>query len=236
MDNMALDFNSPQEDELALCLLCGRSPYLGLVFPSREAHYRRYLTFRGVPGGELAEWKQAFRFFVRKLTLKHGKRLVLKSPPHTARIRLLLEMFPNARFVHVHRHPYEVFRSSQHYFDTAAWYAYLQRPDRSEIDRQIVERYAEMHDAYFQERALIPAGRLCEVAFAELEHDPIGAVRRIYHALGLNGFDRFEPSLTAYIQSLAGYRKNRLEPLPHQLCDRLAATWGRSFDEWGYEQ
>ena len=38
-------------------------------------------------------------------TLKYNRSLLLKSPPHTARIRLLLEMFPNARFVHILRDP-----------------------------------------------------------------------------------------------------------------------------------
>ena len=78
---------------------------------------------------------------MRKLTFKYGRPLVLKSPPHTARIRLLLEMFPEARFVHIHRHPYQVFRSCRHYHDTAVWYSYLQKPDTSLNDDRIIRRY-----------------------------------------------------------------------------------------------
>jgi hypothetical protein len=36
------------------------------------------------------------------------KPLLLKSPVHTARIPLLLKLFPRARFVYLHRNPYEV--------------------------------------------------------------------------------------------------------------------------------
>lgn len=42
MDNMALDFQTPQEDELAPCLMSLRSHYLGISFPRREDHYARY--------------------------------------------------------------------------------------------------------------------------------------------------------------------------------------------------
>ena len=101
MDNMALGFATPQEDEFAYLLATFRSLYLGATFSRRQDHYERYLTFRDVPQEEIDEWKRAFLWFARKLTLKHGRPLVLKSPPHTARIRLLLEMFPDARFVHI---------------------------------------------------------------------------------------------------------------------------------------
>ncbi len=50
---------------------------------------------------------------LRKLTVRHGseKRLVIKSPVHTARVALLLKLFPDAQFIYIHRNPYEVFQS-----------------------------------------------------------------------------------------------------------------------------
>src|SRR4029079_7311557 len=118
---------SPQEDEFALLLGCFRSLYLGITFPRRESWYSRYLTFEGVATEEIDQWKATFLRFAKKLTLKYDRALLFKSPPHTARVNLLLETFPEARFVHIHRDPYTVFRSTQHYFDTAIWYTYLQR-------------------------------------------------------------------------------------------------------------
>jgi len=129
MDNMALDFQAPQEDEFAPCLMSLHSLYLGISFPRREEHYARYLTFEDVPPAEIEQWKSAFVEFMRKLSFKYHRPLVLKSPPHTARIRILLDLFPDARFVFIHRDPYQVFQSCRHYFDTATWFTYLQRPD-----------------------------------------------------------------------------------------------------------
>jgi hypothetical protein len=235
MDNMALSFQSPQEDEFALLLTCFRSLYLGISFPRREAHYAKYLTFRDVPPQEIAEWQAALVGFAKKLTFKYGdKALVFKSPPHTARIRLLLDLFPGARFVHIHRDPYVVFRSFQHYFDTAMWYTYLQRPDLEGIDRRMLERYNVMYDAFFEERRLIPSAQYHELAFEDLERDPLGQMRFLYEKLALPGFENFEPKLRCYLASIAGYQKNRYDEAPGPWRQAVATSWRRSFEEWKY--
>lgn len=235
MDNMALSFQSPQEDEFALLLDCFYSLYLGITFPRREAHYGRYLTFHGVARDEIEAWQASFVRFARKLTLKYPDRaLLFKSPPHTARIALLLEAFPNARFVHLHRDPYAVFRSTQHYFDTAIWYTYLQRPDRTTVDRGILERYTALYDPFFADRERIPPGRFHELRFADLERDPVGQLRELYERLSLSGFEAFEPKLRRYVDALSGYRKNEFEPLPKELRQEVATRWRRSFETWDY--
>src|SRR4051812_32757148 len=116
MDNVEWSMKSPLEDEFALCVASLMSPCLGWLFPKRREHYDRFLTFRGVPEEEIRRWREAFQLFLRKLTWKYGRPLILKSPPHTCRIRLLLAMFPEARFVHIHRDPYAVFSSSRKTF------------------------------------------------------------------------------------------------------------------------
>ena len=234
MDNVALSFQSPQEDEFAPCLITLRSMYLGITFPRNESFYDRYLTFRGVSHEEVQQWKTGFLWFLKKLTLKHGRALVLKSPPHTARIRLLLEMFPHARFVHIHRHPYDVFRSFRHYYDTAMWYTYLQRPNLGTIDDRIIHRYNVLYDAFFEDVESIPRGQFHELRFDDLEGDPIHQVQQIYTNLGLSGFESFRPKLMTYINGLKGYQKNRFEDLPRSLRDRLANQWKRSFEVWDY--
>src|SRR5262249_10344440 len=103
LDNVALHPDAPEEEEFALCRMTSLSPFLAQAFPDRAAHYGRYLTFRGVPAKEVERWKAAFVRLAQKLTWKYRRPLLFKSPPHTARIRLLLELFPGARFVHIHR-------------------------------------------------------------------------------------------------------------------------------------
>jgi hypothetical protein len=234
MDNVALSFQSPQEDEFAPCLMSLRSLYLGISFARREEHYSRYLTFRDVPREDMEAWKAAFLWFLKKLTFKYRRPLVLKSPPHTARIRLLLEMFPDARFVHIHRNPYTVFQSFRHYFDTAMWHTYLQRPDLPGIDDRIIQRYNVLYTAFFEERSLIPKGHFHEISFERLERNPMGEVQQLYENLNLPGFDSFRPKLQRYVNSLADYRKNEFRELEPAWRTKIARAWQRSFEEWDY--
>ena len=235
MDNMALSFSSPQEEEFAPALLSLRSLYLGMSFPRRMHHYERHLTFDDASGADRAAWKAAHLAFSKKLSWKFGGRpLLLKSPPNTARVRLLLELFPAARFVHIHRHPYEVYQSQLKFYDTVLWHTYLQRPDRSRVPEEILTRYQAVFAALFRDRPLIPAGQYHELGFAGLEADPLAEVQQIYHALNLGGFDELRPRLQAYLASQRDYQKNQFPPLDAASRARVQAVAGPCFDRWGY--
>src|SRR5262249_29844637 len=233
-DDVAMDLDAATEDEFALCAMTGLSPYLEWAFPRGGHVYRKYLTFRGVPEDEVARWRAALTLFLKKLTLKYGRPLVLKSPPHTARIRLLLEVFPDARFVHIHRNPYDVFRSTKHLHNAIGPYLRFQAGGCFDSDDDLIATYAEMYDAFFEERDRIPEGRSCEVEFEELEREPIRRVRSVYEALGLSGFEPVRPPLDGYLASIAGYRKNHHDDLPESLRDRIAERWRRSSEACGY--
>jgi hypothetical protein len=172
--------------------------------------------------------------FLRKLSYKYGKPLALKSPGHTARIKTLLEMFPDAKFVHIHRNPYTVFQSTMHTWNQVApWWAF----QKNFMDEDIVIRdYAEVFDAFFEQRVLIPEGNYCEVAYDDLARDPLGEMRRIYERLQLPEFAHAEPALREYVDSLAGYSRNRFPDLPGDTRQRLAREWSRCFEQWGYEK
>jgi len=234
-DNVALSFEVPQEDEYALCVSGLRSQYLAWVFPKRQVHYERYLTMRDVPGHEVTQWKEAFLTFARKMTVKYGRTLLLKSPTHTARIRLVLELFPDARFIHIHRHPLRVFVSSRHSYDRAAPPYFLQVPNPEQWDDLIVSRYEEMYSAYLEQRNLIRPGRLCEVAFEDLQRDPLAQIRRIYQTLGLSGLAAAEPRMHEYLLAQQHYQTNEYSSLAPQTRALLERRWARFFAEFHYE-
>jgi len=234
MDNISVDLDLPQEDEFALALSCLCSPDLALNFPRRWDRYLQYLTFEGVASERVEDWKRTFIWFLKKLTLKYGRPLVLKSPPHTARIRLLLELFPEARFVNIHREPYTVFQSWRHTQDTLAWFLYVQKPDLAASDNRLLRMGRILFDAYFDQRHLIPEGRLVDIAYEDLEARPVEVMQEIYTKLGLPNFEEFRPRLQAYVDSLGGYRKNQFPELAADVREKVATSWRRAFDEWAY--
>ena len=89
------------------------SPYMPLMFMRREPLFRRYYSMKDATAAELKRWRDSFVYFCKKIQLAAGgshKRLLLKSPVHTARVNLFHAMFPKATFIFIHRHPYEVGR------------------------------------------------------------------------------------------------------------------------------
>jgi len=61
-----------QEDEIAVnAMTAGQnSPYMSLVFMTREPEYRPFFSFKNAPAAARKRWTQAFLFFLRKLTLR----------------------------------------------------------------------------------------------------------------------------------------------------------------------
>jgi omega-hydroxy-beta-dihydromenaquinone-9 sulfotransferase len=234
IDNVAQGLRMPNEDEFASSVSSLCSPYMLWSFPRNTAHYERYLTFRGVPEAEVERWRSAFVLFLKKLTLRTDRPMLLKSPPHTGRIKLLLELFPEARFLHIRREPCTIFQSTRHLNGILTRSLQFQRPDPADLDDAIIRRYRMLYDAYFEERPLIPDGQFHEVAFEDLERDPVGQMERTYEALGLAGFDDVRPGFDDYVSSLADYRKNEYPELPADLRGRIQREWHRSFAEWGY--
>ena len=112
MDNMEAGWDRPQEDEFAMCGMGGRSPYLTLMFPNRPPQDQEYFDLERLSPKARERWKRRMVWFLKCITVRRPRRIVLKSPPHTFRIKALLELFPDARFIHIVRNPYVIFPST----------------------------------------------------------------------------------------------------------------------------
>lgn len=234
MDNIEWTMKSPQEDEFALCITTFKSPYMGWFFPNSRHHYDRYLTFQDVSDDEIDCWKAGLVAFLRRLTWKLKRPLILKSPPHTGRIKHLLDLFPDAKFVHIHRNPYSVFESTCRMLTINFQMHCLQRPPLSTLDDWILSQYRTMYESFFDERRLIPAGQYHELSFEDLEQDPLGQIQSLYSALGLPDFAETLPGLRDYVRSVEGFQKNIFPALELERCRRIAQEWKFCFEEWGY--
>lgn len=99
MDNIPMGVYKPQEEEHAMINLSRYTFYLGLIFPRKILHYSRFNTLNTLSEKSLKKWKKIYLNFLKKLTYcSDGRQLLLKNPSHTCRIKILLEMFPEAKF------------------------------------------------------------------------------------------------------------------------------------------
>ncbi len=209
LDNVKMGWSSPDEDEFALTVLAAAGPWLGVVFGERRDHYREQCPlnprWQGAP-----RWKAALERFTRKLVWLHNQPLVLKSPLHTMRIPDILEVFPQARFVTIFRHPHEQCRSTMSVARQKSIWPALQtyRPE----EREYFEYNQRILDRYFETRNLIPSANLVEVTYESLVASPAETLRQIHEKLGLPGLQTLLERV-AHDNSHREYQKNQHQEL-----------------------
>lgn len=237
MDDLPLSVDLPQEEEFAMCNVAPCSFYVGWYFPKRMRElFQKYALLEGLSDADLSEWKHSYLEILKKATLcGSGRRLVLKNPVNTARIRPLLELFPDAKFIHIYRNPYHIFRSAVLLHRTTLDMIGFQSISDAEIEDNVLLFFREMMARFFKEKHLISAANFAEIRYEDLEQHPMAEVERIYQELALPGFENARRGMEAYLASQVNYRKNRL-PLTENDLDRIEQHWQFAIDAWGYER
>ncbi|MSQ94044.1 MAG: sulfotransferase [Gemmataceae bacterium] len=233
MDNMRAGWDRPQEDEFAMCMFGVGSPYLTIAFPNRPPQDQEFLDLEGVSATGLRRWKRAFKHFLRKITYKTGKRLVLKSPPHTARIKTLKDMFPEAIFIHIVRDPYVVFPSTVNLWRTLYKTHGLQAPTYAGLEEQVLQTFVRLYDKLEEGKKLLGPERFYELRYEDLIKDPPGEMKKIYHHFHLAGFEAYLPRLQEYLASVKGYETNKYQLSDEQRA-QIASRWGDVIRRYGY--
>jgi hypothetical protein len=234
MDNMAAGWDRPQEDEFALCLLGQRSPYERIAFPNRPEAGAGALDLMGLTPGERRGWERAFYRLVQRLTCGHGgRRLVLKSPPHTCRIPTLLRLFPDARFVHIVRDPYVVYPSTLHLWRVLFAAHGLQRPSWEELPEHVLGSFVLLYERLEEGKRLLGPGRFHELRYEDLVQDPVGRLEELYRGLDLGDFEPARPAALAYLAGLGTYEPNRYL-LTGEERRTITSRWGPVIRRYGY--
>jgi hypothetical protein len=208
MDNIAMNWDYPQEDELALALLSGLSPYRDWAFPDRPSIYSRFLDFREATAEERTSFKKLIIYFVRKHTFRSRKRVVLKSPAHSFRIKLLTEIFPGAKFLHLYRDPITVFLSSVRMFSIVREQVGLTVPDNSRLEEKVIDDMLLCYRRIWEDKAKLAENQFYEMRFEDLEMNPIEELRKAYEKLELGVFEDVRSRMEIYLASISGYKKN----------------------------
>jgi hypothetical protein len=234
-DNMAVGFDKPQEDEFALCNLGLPSPLLTMALPRQGPVDMRYLDLRGLSQKERRRWIDGFLWFIRRVAYRQNKRLILKSPTHTARLRTLIKLFPEARFVYISRNPLSIFPSTVHLWKSMNSTQGLQNPPNDDpwMDDFVLDTFMHMFECYEEDRGLIPEGQLAEISYEQLVADPKTVMRRLYEELGLGDFSRAERAVDGYLSATRDYKTNEYV-LSAEQKRRILESWAPYVERFGY--
>ena len=236
MDNMPLGTDLPQEEEFCLCNACMHSFYLCFYFPrmNEEALFRKYILFDGLSEAEFEEWRREYVELVKKATVNMGGRpLVLKNPANTARVESILRIFPRARFIHIYRDPYAVYKSTLRLRRTLPQLFTFQNLEFDDLEERVLQEYREMMGRFFERKDRIPPGQFAEIRYEDLERGPMEELARVYGELGLPEWSEACGPIQAYVDTLRDYRKNEYA-ISEEDIERVERHWGFAIERWGY--
>ncbi len=241
MDDIEVRWQAPQEDEFALLASGARSPYELFAFPRAHSRALAALDIESLGHRDQAAWRRIFTRFLKTVTfaqmrmrrIKGDDRppspfILLKSPTHTARLRMLERMFPQARFVHLTRDRHALFASS-----VSLWRALLatqslhQAPEKaadgSDFNQALaLEAFDALYANFERDRASLEADRLIDIDYGELTSAPMETMQRIYDFLGIELDEAAEQSLRQRIGAFQTYKatSHRLAPEEEKLVDQ----------------
>jgi len=233
MDNVKMGLDYPQEEEFSLSCVTTSSHHCN-HFPSTiEKSFDEYVL-HNVSDVEREKWKKTYMKTIRKASyMANGKRLALKNPYNTARLEILLEMFPNAKFIHIYRNPYTIYVSALHDFIKEAEEMALQDFSESEFATICYELYEKLMKKFWESRDLVPKGNLSEVAFEDFEKNPLSEMKRIYSELNLDLNEEQLANISQYLDSLSDYKRNKYT-FSSSLVDEISDKWGFALEKLNY--
>lgn len=236
-DNMELEVDQPQEEEFSLSNILPYTYYNFWTFPRDMMEYcDKYLLMNNFNGVAKKRFKEEYvRLIKTALHNTGGDQFLSKNPPHTTRIPLLLEMFPNAKFIYLMRNPYTVFESTRSFFSNTIRPLQFQNFSSEEMERNILEVYKLMYHKYEHDKHLIPEGNLLEIKFEDIEGDAFGAIKEVYEKLKISDFEKARAPISAYLDKKKGYKKNAYD-YTQETIDKVNNNWAFAIDQWEYEK
>lgn len=145
-DKMSIALDLPQEEEQAIISLTPYTFALHEYFPRQWSHYLdRYASFERATDAERNAFEEALLRVIRSSLMDRGegedglksKRFLSKSPAHSARIPMLLKLFPNAKFIYITRNPYFIYSSNMTHFASTYQRQDLWRFGKAVIQEQL---------------------------------------------------------------------------------------------------
>jgi omega-hydroxy-beta-dihydromenaquinone-9 sulfotransferase len=205
-----------------------------MAFPNEEPPFMEFLDMQGCEPADLERFEAAIVHFVKLLTYSaEGKRVLLKSPPHTGRIEVLARLFPGAKFIHIVRHPFALYPSTLRLWQSLDAVQGLQMPNGRGLDDYVFNCLTRMYRGFEDQRRRIDPAAIYDVRYEDLTAHPEAEVQKMYEKLGLGSFDTVREKIEAFVAGQKDYKPNK-HKVDDGLKARIRERWKTYFDRYGY--
>lgn len=210
MDNVTYAPDVPEEEEYALGNVLPLSFYHCWYFPKRmQEFFNQAVLLNDISDALREEWKSAYIKILKKTTFEHrGKRLVVKNPANTARVEILLELFPDAKFIHIYRDPYDVYASTKYFYEKLLPHYMFQKISKQELEENIFNFYQQLMQKFFDSVDAIPSNNLIEISYEYFDTHEIEVLKQVYEQLEIPEFSASESAFRQYRDAHNNYKKN----------------------------
>ncbi len=236
MDNVVMGADEPTEDEYTIGTFTPYGYYTGFIFPRNFDLYSKFLTFDGMPKHR-KKWKKAHYYMTRFLTLGHGgKQLFLKNPTTSYRIPDILELYPNAKFIHTYRNPYKVYSSTIKFFDEVFAIYTLQTWDKEKMKQDILDNYKLLYERLEHDLPLIPKDRIAHCKYEDFIKNPAESLKEIYKKLNISGWKEYKKDIVAYAELQKREHKSNIHNTDDDVIRRVNEHWDKMREDYKYEK
>jgi len=236
MDNVIMGVEEPTEEEYCIGTNTRYGYYTGFIFPRNFDLYSSFLAFEGMPK-HMAKWMKKYYYLVQMLTFGHkGKQLFLKNPTSSYRIPQILEMFPNAKFIHTYRNPYEVYKSTVKFFDGVFAIYTLQTWDKEKMKQDILKNYKSLYEYQDKDLHLIPEDRIIHVKYEDFIQTPKEHMERIYKHLKIDGWEEYKEDMNQYAESQKRDYVPNIHNIDDEAINNVNEHWDKYRKKYGYEK
>ncbi|MCA9240827.1 MAG: sulfotransferase [Planctomycetales bacterium] len=236
MDSVQMTVTSSQEEEFALAAMGCQSPYWSFCLPREVSRHDAYWQPEGFTTRQQWQWVRNYKLFLRKITcLRRRRTPLLKNPANTGRVKMLRRHFPRAKYIHIVRHPHQVYRSNQRLASQGLVVFQLQDPHPVDnYATRCLENYRELMDSYYEDTKDLPRGTAAEVRYEDLVANPLAAVKNLYAQLNIEVTPEFQRRIDRYLESLKGYQRNQHARLSAEEQAEVDGAMAPYLRQWGY--
>ncbi len=153
------------------------------------------------------DWLGAYRFYRKYIQYldwrQPGSHWVLKDIIHLTQIGNLLQVFPDARVIQIHRDPKETFPS------TCNLMCNTQNLFRSDLDpiklgRELLEVCVNFSQNNIAQRKAFPNSNILDIQYEDLVQKPLETLDRIYRHAGKEVMSQMGQNLNSWLKSHHG--------------------------------